>query len=276
MPNLAEKTVPLEALSSRQQRLVQRHVPLVELTLGRMDIWKRRSRSGREKCDFLQEGCLALAEAVRSHDPGRHGAFAAFAMARVRHAISLYRHEREGLIRVPFKTQRRRLARRRLHDDRHRPEHIPYVASWGDLSGDAGASRRNAEPSAVEPALTIGDMIRNRYDAALARAVDALKRSPWGNPDAHRLLARCHDERWTIPEAEMRTPIRQLAREMDCSLGRVTYAEERVRSLVAALLRRDPVFRALRRLARRRVGGWGHHLTAQELRRLARLKQGIA
>src|SRR5262245_13461358 len=93
--------VPLAALSARQRRLVESHLPLIHPTLNRLDDWVRRHRAAGRYPELVQEGSLALIEAVRAHDPLRHGAFAPYAMARIHFAVSRFVHETHCAIRVP-------------------------------------------------------------------------------------------------------------------------------------------------------------------------------
>jgi DNA-directed RNA polymerase specialized sigma subunit len=100
--------IPLAALSARQRRLVESHLPLIHHTLSRLNEWVARHRRHGRYTELVQEGSLALIDAVRSHDPTRHGAFAPYAMARIHFAVSRFVHETQCAIRVPYSTQRRR------------------------------------------------------------------------------------------------------------------------------------------------------------------------
>ncbi|MBN2559807.1 MAG: hypothetical protein JXQ75_02615 [Phycisphaerae bacterium] len=272
-----EQRVSLGAMSARQRRLVERHLPLVHLTLRRHGDLARLCRAGREPSELLQEGCLALMEAVRAHDPARHGHFASFAMARIHYAMSRYAHEQSSLIRIPFITQRRR--KNRLTGgppDRHHPDALPRVVRMSDdrktpsqklvrrLYAEAVARRRDG--------VTIGDLVRECYDRAAAQVVSRMKSSPRCTTGLRKLVDRCSRERWTVPEPDARTPVRQLADALGCSMGRVTHCEERFRKKVAAVLQADLAYGELRRIGRRRTEGWRHRLTRRELASLRRLQ----
>jgi hypothetical protein len=281
MPDFAEQFVPLDALSARQRRLVERHLPLVHLTFRRCAHLARRARPGRERGELLQEGCLALMDAVRTHDPTRHGPFAAFAMARIHFAMSTFAREQSSAIRVPFITQRRRLGRRRAEpSDRHHPDALPRVVHLGNARptpNEESTRRRYAEGMAGrgDGGATLGDLVRECYDQALARAVSDMKHSPRSAPGADLVLEQCARERWEVPEPEARTPLRKLARALDCSLSRVAHCEERFRARVAKLLADDARYVELRRLARRCPDGLRHRPTPPELAALGGAKHAV-
>ena len=244
--NTKERSIPLRALSNRQRRIVQRHLPLVHLTLNRMQLSSSGRHEYQERGELFQEGSLALVEAFRGHDPERHGSFAAYAMARVHFSMSEYLHERIHGVRVPFSTQRRRRARMYEHSrDRHRPDAPPRMFQLPDFFDHSDRRRHDSLHEYRSTSPTIGDLVRDRYDAAAAAVVREMNHDPTCRPDTARLLSRCHDDRWTIPETEAQTPIRRLAREIGCSLGRVTHCEERFRRRVAERLRSDEVFQIL-------------------------------
>ncbi len=95
-------------------------------------------------------------------------------------------------------------------------------------------------------------------------------RQPGRSTDRPRVIQRCFDDRWTIPDEEGRTPIRRIMRETGCSLGLITHCEARFRGLVSAALLDDPVFTMLRRMAQCRPAGFEHRLTGADLARLRR------
>lgn len=267
MKKNSERAIPLAAMSDRQRRIVQTHLPLVYLTLSRMQLRAERPREVQERRDLVQEGSLALVEAFRKHDPERHGSFAAYAMSRVHYSMSQYLHERLPGVRVPFTTQRRHVRARNDRLDRHRPDAPPRERRLPDfLDGITPRRRRHScndfQDRDARP--TIGDLVRDLYDLAAQTIVREMKLDPLSRPDTATLLSRCHDERWTVPESEVKTPIRQLARELGCSLGRLTHCEERFRRRVAERLRSDEVFQMLLDEAASRREGLEHRMEAAE------------
>lgn len=273
---MTHSRIPLSAMSAPQRRLVEGHLPLVHLTLRRHRYLVEHGRTGREANELFQEGCLALIDAVRRHDPIRHGVFAAFCMARIHFAISRYAHEHQSSIRIPFITQWRRKKRQAEgHADRHRPDPLPRVVSMADgrrCIRRRQVSRRERDP-AVRPtrdALTIGELLRERLDQAMRRVAADMKNAPRCAKGSREVVERCLEERWKVPEPEAWTPIRQLARSLGCSVGRITHCEERFRRKMAAMLEEDQTYLELRRLSKERTSGLCHHPTPQELAELGR------
>ncbi len=281
MAYVEQQRVSLQAISTRQRRLVESHLPLVHLTLRRHYSLTSGYGGGQEACELLQEGCLALTEAVRLHDPTRHGHFASFAMARIHYAMSRYAHEYGSLIRIPFITQRRRKKQRqRLASagDRHHPDMLPRVVRTHDernMPSRGVARRLYSERLATRPAgVTIGDMVRECYDRVAGAVVSQMKRSPRCTPSLRELVDRCSRERWSIPEPDERTSVRRLAAALGCSLGRVTHCEERFRKKMATRLETDVTYCELVRLGRQRAEGWDHQMSGKELASLRRVRRG--
>jgi hypothetical protein len=246
--------IGLERLSEGQRRRVAEHLPLVRLTLARCF---PRGRAWGERRDLVQEGCIALAEAVRNHDPCRHGAFGPYAMARVHFAMSRYLCESTALVRVPMTTQRRARAR---GDDRHDPRCAPRLVRCGSIPRSQ-PSRRERPAAPGRP--TVGDMMRQRFLRAMERVIDQMAGRARA-PGTRELLARCAAERWMVPEPAARTSIRELARALACPPSRVVHCEERMRRRMAAALRADATFAELVRQARRSAEGWDQALKAEQ------------
>jgi len=259
--------ISLGALSARQRRVVERNLPLVHLTLNRHAGLCHRRRAGRERGELFQEGCLALMEAVRNHDPERHGIFASFAMARIHFAVSRFVHEHESNIRIPYITQRRhKKLRDDAHSDRHRPDALPRVVNGPD-DGEAtrgGRPRRRRHVEVRPGAVTIGDRIRDCFDRASDAVVREMEAAPRCRPGHRDVVRRCALERWNIPEPEARMPIRRLAEALACSVGRITHCEDRFKKKVAAALENDETYRELRQLAKKNPEGMRGPVEAHE------------
>lgn len=252
MRTFADETIPLEALSRPQRLRVEKNLPLIHLVLRRYLIRLGEARVGRERGELFQEGAVALAEAVRMHDPRRHGRFAAYAMSRIRFAISKFVHEQCISIRVPFITQRRGKPRPHVASafrdasdfsvapDLSRPAHRTTAESPLAFEGDA-TTGPNRE--------AIGEMIRDRIDEAGRAVRDGMNRDRRKRRELAGLINECHAERWSIPEMDAQTPIRRICTKYGCSSGRVTHAEKRWRQLTAEHLKADPEFSRLCRLA---------------------------
>lgn len=255
MQRAPDALVSLSALSERQRRAVERHLPLVWETIRRHPILSRGRGVAREPAELFQEGCLALVEAVRSHDPSRHGRFPPYAMSRIHHAISRYAQEHDAAVRVPFIVQRRMRGRRRA---RPRVDRL----SQGNTAHDTRGARRHIGSvpgeSSERSGPTIGEIVRERLHAAVRRAARALSTPDRRGAVAPDLVDACLKERWLVPEPDMKTSLRRLARSLDCDVSRVTRAEARFRRLVAKHLNEDATYLALARLAKSRPEGMAH------------------
>lgn len=254
--------VQLDALSNAQRDLVESHLPLVQHTLNRH---RHLVRTGRDAAELFQEGCLALIESVRNHDVQRHGHFAAFAMARIHFALSKFVHENDSAVRVPFITQRRqRAAGRNGRPNAHRGMPLPVVQR---LTEAATPARNGAAPGRP-PSVPIGELIRDRLEAAMTRVIADMKTSPRCAAGTREVVELCARERWRIPEPESRTSIRKLAKALNCSVGRITHCEERFRRRMNEALPGDPTYRTLRDWARCSRRGFDEPMSAERLAKL--------
>ncbi len=264
-----EGSVSLRSLSNGQRRLVERHLPLIHLTLRRARSLVEHATASRERSELFQEGCLALMEAVRTHDPLRHGVFATFAMAMIHYAMSRFAHEQHNLIRVPYVTQRRRKQSLKIHEhDRHRPEPLPRVVPLTESRGfpHRRSARRRAryDPNRTGDETTIGDLVRERLDSAARSVATTMRESRRTAGGTRELVDLCMRERWTVPEPAEQTSIRTLARKLECSIGRITHSEERFRKRLGEMLDRDTQYQRLIATARRHLAGMQHVLSKTE------------
>ncbi len=273
--------ISLDALSTRQRRRVEENLALINITIDRIPPTHIRSQSPRDRRDLFQEGTLALVEAVRNHDPTRHGDFAAYAMARVHQALGRYLHEDETLIRVPYIEQRRRKdadrvrvmqdrspsSTRRESDDRSnadrlRPDRIPRITPCGDLSTGKYRSRRctagRDQPMNQGP--TLCDALRRRLNRSRRRAIQLLLDEAALVPLEQRLILHCEARRWSIPDPAQQTPLRTIAAALGSSVSRVVRCEQRFRESRAAELACDRLFNRLLTLSRQRKEAWNHLL----------------
>jgi hypothetical protein len=255
-----ERSIPLRALSDRQKRVVQRHMRLVYLSLERMHIPDMRRRRQLDPRDLVQEGFVTLVEAFRSHDAARHGSFAPYAMSRVQYSISRFLHESAHLVRVPFITQRRRKCDQIAEADRQSPDEPCRQVSWSDQIERSATGKQNPDPDlhGNNSTPTLGELVRERCDAAIDEAARNMRQSPHCTPGRLQIIDHCHKNRWTIPEPEMQAPIRRVAADTGTSLAGVVRCEEKFRRHVAGHLRNDPVFQRLMKDARRRRRGLKH------------------
>ncbi len=242
------------ALSGPQSKRVSGHIPLVQRKLNEQ-LRRCGSRAAALADDLFQEGCLALTVAVRDHHRDRHGDFAPFALARVHAAMGQFLAER-GMLRIPSATQKRRARKSR---SRHDPSAAPTVhRPQRPIRLDELPA-----PSVVTVAGTsIADLIRARIDRAMTRARRRMCNHA-RRARMVRLIDRVFDERLKIPQPELRTPIRAIARDGQFAIIAVARVERRALRATRARLRRDVAFRWIRRFARRVPDGCRSALPAR-------------
>ncbi len=282
-------------LTEEQRALVEQNLGLVNVHIRRFVALPRSPHRQREYDDLYQEGCLSLMESAKTHDPARHGPFAAYAIPRIHHAISMALYERFSTVRVPAKSVKRARQRQRdrAGDDRHRPEPaLVETHNFSDESMDARVSTRSrpCPPGACRAAGGEGIIrarLREKYQAAVREAADRVCASGRGREDRHALIKRFVEERLLIPEPGAQTSKRQLARDFSCSIGRVQSCDDALTGEIRGLLGADDEFRALLHLARQEDEGMdapveasaGAKLTRAALdgfaRRFARLPAGV-
>lgn len=229
--------IALDALSAEQRRLVETHLPLAHRVARRL---LRRGRPDRDYRDLYQEGALALAEALRSHDAARHGPFPAYALSRVHFAVSRFAQENDSCIRVPFIALRRRRAAERNDPETRRPDAALRVVRMDDRrfpDARADDDRRNPDEPVHRNAgeENVPNVI---LPAVVAEVIAEMRASPRGGDDYERVVTRCAEERWTIPDRDSRRSLRALARDLHCSVGRIARCEKTFRTKVARRLRR--------------------------------------
>ncbi|MEK6642927.1 MAG: sigma factor [Planctomycetota bacterium] len=286
--------ISLDALSTRQRRRVEGNLALVHITIDRIPPTHSRSQSPRDRRDLFQEGTLALVEAVRNHDPARHGDFAMYAMARVHQALGRYLHEDETLIRVPYIEQRRRKDADRVrvmqnrspssthregedrsNSDRLRPDRIPRITPYGDLSTGKyrSRSRTAGHDQPLNQGPTLCDALRRRLERSRRRAIHILLHEAALVPLEQRIILHCETHRWAIPDPVQQTPLRTIAAALGSSVSRVVRCEQRFRESRAAELACDRLFIRLLTLSRQRKDAWNHLLDADDY---TYLRHGIA
>jgi hypothetical protein len=270
-------------LTEEQRKLVEQNVGLINVHIRRFVAVPRSPTRQREYDDLYQEGCLALMQAAKTHDPDRHGAFAAYAIPRIHHAISIALYERFSTVRVPAKSVKRARERRRklVGTERHRPE--PALVETHSLpaaSLDACASAQQRHRPSYTTRHTgrpwrgdqpsIRSRLRHKYEAAVREAAERICAAGRGRSDRSKLIQRFVEERLLIPEPESRTAKRQLARDFNCSIGRIQTCEDALASETRLLLNADDEFQALLRLARKHEEGMDLAVDEGERSRLER------
>jgi len=236
-----------QALTAAQQQLVADHLGLVALHIRRFVSGARRGSGQRDYDDLFQEGCCGLALAARNYDPASGMSFPAYALPRIRLAISTALTEKSGLIRVP---RVRRAADPAKADPRAR-ERGPRVQALVDRPMQA----RPADADVDGESRTVGDRLREKYDLALAAARQVLARRKSVRADRDRVAARILSERLAIAEPEERTSLRRIAAETGSSHARVVQCERRLFAEARRALVGDLEFQGLEDACRRSVDG---------------------
>lgn len=256
MTQLTDGRIPLGALSRSQRALVERYLWLAKTGVRRTKVLSLTLRAGREFRDLHQEGVLALAEAVRSHDPARHGEFATYALARIRFSVSRYAQENGSVIRVPLITQRRVRNRQRLRQqgrecdgeigpegrrrgERNCPARLPRVLHFGVGSPPMSRRKVRHHPDGSYRVTERARRLEDRLGDALRETVQGMKAANSRRKAYRRLIDVCAEERWFIPEEESRTSIREIARRMKCSVGRIAQCERKFRRAAAERLAKE-------------------------------------
>ncbi|MCG3132544.1 MAG: hypothetical protein FLDDKLPJ_03402 [Phycisphaerae bacterium] len=245
---------PRGPLPEDRKRLVQDNLGLVGVHLKRFA--PPRSRQACDREDLYQEGCLGLIEAGGRYDPGSAIPFASYALARIHRSVSAAMHEEPGLIRTPDPRRRRRRDRSGASTpDVPAPGTRPVVRSLDDGVDsieirEALAAKADAdENSAAVLGVTIRERIRDKHQRAVRAAAEALVRTGGAPATRPQLLRRLVEERRLVARESHRTPLRQIARETDCSFSLVNRCDQALESRACAMLAGDPEFRELRRRA---------------------------
>lgn len=241
MIDLQAEDSPLHqtALTPEQQDLVTQHLGLVGLHLRNRVPTPRQPKRQREYEDLFQEGCVALVRAAARWDPQRDGVFAAYALPRIRGAVFRAIHDRFTLVRIPVR------AAQKLRDQpgRQSPVHVIEIND-------------SPEPSMIvshqdsQPGETIRHSIRRRYELAVRRTLEQMRRRVWRHRNPCEIMSRIADERLLIDAESSRTPLRQIARDFGISSGRASEYERNFVTAVTENFQNDPQVAALLAMAR--------------------------
>jgi hypothetical protein len=187
---------------------------------------------------------------VARFDHSRGTRFATFAMRHIHGAVSRALAERFATVHIPVK---------RVKDAGRLRRELPAnangaVDSAADHSAPRLAATRNlGEADMKLPAMTgakdtadarLVELIRERLEAAIYTAAERVGKTGRGRGRANRgaLAERLIRDRILIPEESERTSLRQIARDFDCTVGRVLGCEKRIIQIAAAGLQSDPVY----------------------------------
>ncbi|MCH7700199.1 MAG: hypothetical protein IID37_00810 [Planctomycetes bacterium] len=239
-------------LTPDQKRLVEENLGLVGVNLRRYSQPWSAPRRDREWDDLFQEGCLALMDAARSHQPERGIPFPAYALPRIRAALGIAIERVFTNIRTPLRRRRRRVAGDDESGDQtsRYPQQVP-----GDRELDSRPCVARHDPGMQPMGETVGDRVRSRFDRAVGKAVADVSALPDRRGDLPQLVHQIVDGRLTMPDEESRCSLRGLAEKTGSTYGRVVECEQRLLARMRYHLNNDPVFAFLRRWARDHVTG---------------------
>lgn len=240
-------------LTRAQRQLVEGNMGLVGVHLRRLAPQLAQPRRDREWDDLFQEGCLGLMEAAARWKPESGICFAAFALVRIHHAVSLALRNRFGLIRFPPDRTRRRKGNTQDQTSiaakpggpESRPKVLPFIDD--SLHRQPDARHCIDEESDQE---RIGERLRAKHERAVRRVGDSLAKGTSARGDRGELVRLLIEERLLIPQEESRRAMRQIARDTQSSYARVAQCERKLREGVRATLDGDPEYHALKRRAK--------------------------
>jgi len=273
-------------LTEVQRRLVAENLGLIGVHLKQYVPSAIRRRARLQRDDLFQEGCLGLMRAVTTFRPEDGVSFPAYALFRIRRAVSRalrYDARRESVATSSSILDRVAIRSRPL-DQAVRWEKEGGVVDRVCDSPTASSLRSlnigrawtlNAEENEdqrrtiLKP--TLGDRIREKYERAVHQAVERLGLTNARRSDRDGLAKMLVEERHLVPEKTYRRGLRQISRDSRSSFARVAQTEERVSSFIRQGLLADPEFQALRLAARRSRRGLDRTLTASLARRLSRM-----
>jgi hypothetical protein len=288
-------------LSNEQRELVEQNLGLVGVHLHRHVSCPESPRRDREYDDLFQEGCLGLIQAALRYRPDGGVPFPAFALPRIRKAVSRALAEKFTTLQVPMRRRSRvtrteggcgredagwpRGGRERealrhdpaQDDARRRPRgrsaqdpDLPW-ARIGSLSHDPVDRGEKPQREPDEPAAdTVGQRLRDKYERAVRVASHRLAQARSRRCDRGRLIHMLVRERFMMPQEQMRPSMRQIARETGSSYARVAQCARKLGQAVAELLRLDPEFAQLKEMARSDPRGVEATIDGDHERRLAR------
>ncbi len=228
---------PLRSLTAQQQRLVAENLGLVAIHLRQNVSNLSVPRREREWDDLFQEGVVGLIQAALRFREADQMPFAAFALPRIRHAISTALRQKFSLVAEPRGPSRDddAGAGRAVRATRH----VPRVTLLQTDPPARQSDDRHARLDAPDPE-TVGERLREKYERAVRRAAVCLCRKPGGRADRAQLVRRLTQDRLLVPEPEARTALRQIARDTGSSFSRVAQCDKQLSGLVRTLLQSDP------------------------------------
>lgn len=255
-------------LTADQQELVLRHIGLVGMHLRNRVRTSHHPRSGRERADLFQTGCLALVRAAAGYNPARHGSFAPYALPRIRGAIFTALHEHFATIRIPVDVLVQAKKDVVRHGRRTSPL-LPMAYPMGDLDSRPARGAAPDEDSTCD-GTTIRGCVRLRFERAVAAALVDLRHRKWKRRNPTDAISFIASHRLLVPSSEHRASIRKIAATLGLSRGRVTDYETMLREAVKRRLADDPQLQLLFEFAAQDRSGMDGRITPQRREMLVR------
>lgn len=257
---LAEDADLPAPLTPEQQDLVRSHLALVGGHMRNRVPTPREPRRDREYDELAQEGFLALVRAAARYDPARNGAFAPYALARIRGAIYRAIHDKFSLIRIPPRAAEK--ARKRPDAPiPHGPIHMLEIND--DLEKVMVIEHRPSEPTE-----TIRHVIRRRYELAVRRALKQMRQRVWRQGNPCDIMDRIAEQRLLIGTERQRVSFGQIAGEFGVSASRVRDHERKLVQSVQEAVANDPQMAILLEMARQDSDGRDALMDAEKRARL--------
>jgi hypothetical protein len=217
-------------LTEERQRLVRDNIGLVAVPIRRIFGVVRQPSRDREWDDLFQEGCLGLMQAAATFDPASNIAFTTYALMRIQNAVC-------------------RAATRAFQTVARAPDQPAKRVPLAHIAapGRRDAAARDEKIAMVE---TIGVRLRHKYERAVRRAAEAVARRRAGQGRPTPVLALLMRDRYLVPDEDFRVSLRQIARNSGTAYASAVRADKALAAETRRLLRADPEFRELQRLAR--------------------------
>ncbi len=227
-----------EKLSVQQRAIVEQYLYLVEVQIKK-SVGKSAGEAGDWVYDDLfQEACCGLIRAVREYEDDCPVPFPAYALGRIRNAISVALAK--DTLRADCPDQvvagNWRRAKRRASGKINEKVYIRDTRTFDWYPGKSLIGF---------PLRSVADRFREKYEAALELAVKSVinRRTPRSNRAA--IVKRLVSERLLIPAQSYKTSLRTIARCFRTTYSRVQKCEKSLMKTVGRLLADDPEFNRL-------------------------------
>lgn len=97
---------------------------------------------------------------------------------------------------------------------------------------------------------TVGERLREKYERAVKEAAQTVSGRASTRGDREQLVRALVEERFLVPEDDLRRPLRHIARDTRSSYGRVADCDRQLHVEIRRTLEADPEFHALQKLCK--------------------------